>query len=196
VLCCKFETVAVLCCMFQTFSAPSFDDKILEVVAVFGSTQLAVSRVIDLQHHRIAQVTNTPILHRSQTHQYCTGHKHTNTAQVTNTPILHRSQTHQYCPLPAHASQCRAFIIDLLTARPKWRLDGPALSIDLYSLVNHAYANHYHHYLVRSLVSYNGAIWLSNYNKYSGKQCVNYEDQGRKAAVDRSIKQEACKSPG
>ena len=41
----------------QTFSAPSFDDKILEVVAVFGSTQLAVSRVIDLQHHRIAQVS-------------------------------------------------------------------------------------------------------------------------------------------
>ena len=43
--------------LFQVFSAPSFDDKILEVVAVFGSTQLAVSRVIDLQHHRIAQVS-------------------------------------------------------------------------------------------------------------------------------------------
>ena len=57
-----FGTVAVLFCILQTFSAPSFDDKILEVVAVFGSTQLAVSRVIDLQHHRIAQVTNTPIL--------------------------------------------------------------------------------------------------------------------------------------
>ncbi|XP_070607486.1 diacylglycerol kinase eta isoform X1 [Erythrolamprus reginae] len=37
------------------FGAPSFDDKILEVVAVFGSMQMAFSRVIKLQHHRIAQ---------------------------------------------------------------------------------------------------------------------------------------------
>uniref|UniRef100_S4RLA4 Diacylglycerol kinase n=1 Tax=Petromyzon marinus TaxID=7757 RepID=S4RLA4_PETMA len=40
----------------DTFTAPSFDDKILEVVAVFGSMQMAVSRVINLQYHRIAQV--------------------------------------------------------------------------------------------------------------------------------------------
>lgn len=40
----------------QNFGAPSFDDKKLEVVAVFGSIQMAVSRVINLQHHRIAQV--------------------------------------------------------------------------------------------------------------------------------------------
>ena len=38
------------------FTAPNFDDKILEVVAVFGGVQMAVSRVIDIQHHRIAQV--------------------------------------------------------------------------------------------------------------------------------------------
>uniref|UniRef100_G3TXT4 Diacylglycerol kinase n=1 Tax=Loxodonta africana TaxID=9785 RepID=G3TXT4_LOXAF len=37
------------------FTAPSFDDKILEVVAIFDSVQMAVSRVIKLQHHRIAQ---------------------------------------------------------------------------------------------------------------------------------------------
>lgn len=39
----------------DNFTAPSFDDKILEVVAVFGSMQMAVSRVIDLHHHRICQ---------------------------------------------------------------------------------------------------------------------------------------------
>ena len=40
--------------------------------------------------------------------------------------------------------------IDLSTARPKWRLDGPALSDHLlYSLVNNAYANRYHRHLVR-----------------------------------------------
>uniref|UniRef100_A0A8C5A3A3 Diacylglycerol kinase n=1 Tax=Gadus morhua TaxID=8049 RepID=A0A8C5A3A3_GADMO len=45
----------------DTFSAPSFDDKILEVVAVFGSMQMAVSRVINLQHHRIAQCRQVKI---------------------------------------------------------------------------------------------------------------------------------------
>lgn len=42
----------------QNFGAPSFDDKKLEVVAVFGSMQMAMSRVINLQHHRIAQVNH------------------------------------------------------------------------------------------------------------------------------------------
>lgn len=45
----------------QNFGAPSFDDKKLEVVAVFGSMQMAMSRVINLQHHRIAQVTHTHV---------------------------------------------------------------------------------------------------------------------------------------
>lgn len=40
----------------QVFYAPAFDDRILEVVAVFGTVQMAASRVINLQHHRIAQV--------------------------------------------------------------------------------------------------------------------------------------------
>ncbi|KAM7321274.1 hypothetical protein ACRRTK_019366 [Alexandromys fortis] len=43
------------------FAAPSFDDKILEVVAVFDSVQMAVSRVIKLQHHRIAQCRTVKI---------------------------------------------------------------------------------------------------------------------------------------
>ncbi|XP_044526551.1 diacylglycerol kinase eta [Gracilinanus agilis] len=43
------------------FTAPSFDDKILEVVAVFGSMQMAMSRVIKLQHHRIAQCRSVKI---------------------------------------------------------------------------------------------------------------------------------------
>ena len=76
--------------------------------------------------------------------------------------------------------------IDLLTARPKWRLDGPALSGHLlYLLVNHAYANRYglssspspiigHYY-------YYGVIWLSYYKKYSSKRCVNHKDQDRRA---------------
>lgn len=46
----------------QNFGAPSFDDKKLEVVAVFGSIQMAVSRVINLQHHRIAQVWGRDLL--------------------------------------------------------------------------------------------------------------------------------------
>ncbi|XP_046342840.1 diacylglycerol kinase delta-like isoform X3 [Haliotis rufescens] len=43
------------------FTAPSFDDKILEVVAVFGGVQMAVSRVIDIQHHRICQCRTVKI---------------------------------------------------------------------------------------------------------------------------------------
>ena len=42
-----------------------------------------------------------------------------------------------------------SYSIDLSTARPKWPHDGPALSGHLlYSLVNHTYANRYHHHLV------------------------------------------------
>ncbi|CAB0003209.1 unnamed protein product [Nesidiocoris tenuis] len=39
----------------EVFLAPCVDDQILEVVAVFGSVQMAASRLINLQHHRIAQ---------------------------------------------------------------------------------------------------------------------------------------------
>ncbi|XP_038838257.1 diacylglycerol kinase delta-like [Salvelinus namaycush] len=45
----------------SNFGAPSFDDKKLEVVAVFGSMQMAVSRVINIQHHRIAQCRQVKI---------------------------------------------------------------------------------------------------------------------------------------
>lgn len=43
------------------FLAPSFDDRVLEVVAVFGSAQMAASRIINLQHHRIAQCSTIKI---------------------------------------------------------------------------------------------------------------------------------------
>ena len=47
-------------------------------------------------------------------------------------------------------AMAQLYIIDLSTALPKWRLDGPALLGHLlYSLVNHAYANRYHHHVVR-----------------------------------------------
>uniref|UniRef100_A0A146MDL5 Diacylglycerol kinase n=2 Tax=Lygus hesperus TaxID=30085 RepID=A0A146MDL5_LYGHE len=39
----------------EVFLAPRVDDEVLEVVAVFGSVQMAASRLINLQHHRIAQ---------------------------------------------------------------------------------------------------------------------------------------------
>lgn len=45
----------------DSFLAPSFDDRILEVVAVFGSAQMAASRIINLQHHRIAQCSSIKI---------------------------------------------------------------------------------------------------------------------------------------
>ncbi|XP_075145115.1 diacylglycerol kinase eta isoform X4 [Haematobia irritans] len=43
------------------FLVPNFDDRILEVVAVFGSVQMAASRLINLQHHRIAQCQSVQI---------------------------------------------------------------------------------------------------------------------------------------
>lgn len=45
----------------DAFYAPAIDDKILEVVAVFGTVQMAASRVINLQHHRIAQCRSVRI---------------------------------------------------------------------------------------------------------------------------------------
>ncbi|XP_073982578.1 diacylglycerol kinase eta isoform X5 [Rhodnius prolixus] len=45
----------------EVFLAPSMDDQILEVVAVFGSMQMAASRLINLQHHRIAQCRTVQI---------------------------------------------------------------------------------------------------------------------------------------
>lgn len=57
-------------CLVQIFCAPSFDDKILEVVAVFGGMQMAVSRVIKLQHHRIAQVRSHLRNHHLLVHRH------------------------------------------------------------------------------------------------------------------------------
>ena len=56
----------------------------------------------------------------------------------------------QFSPHDFHGKIQLEVTIDLSTARPKWRLDGPALSGHLlYSLVNHAYEKRYHHHLVR-----------------------------------------------
>jgi len=80
--------------------------------------------------------------------------------------------------------------IDLSTARPKWRLDGPGLSGHLlYSLVNHAYVNHFHHHLVRFMVS---KIIMERYGFHikrsmeaSDALIIKTRTGGR--AVDRSI---------
>ncbi|KAF4522401.1 hypothetical protein B566_EDAN012984 [Ephemera danica] len=45
----------------ECFLAPSFDDRILEVVAVFGSVQMAASRILSAQSHRIAQCSSVQI---------------------------------------------------------------------------------------------------------------------------------------
>jgi len=42
--------------VWQNFICPSFDDRVVEVVAVFNSVQLGMSRVFNPQRHRIAQV--------------------------------------------------------------------------------------------------------------------------------------------
>ena len=49
---------------FQIFMAPSYNDKILEVVAVFSTVQLGMAIVVPdgvLQHHRIAQCRSVKI---------------------------------------------------------------------------------------------------------------------------------------
>jgi len=50
----NYSTMSLL--VWQNFTCPSFDDRVLEVVAVFNSVQLGMSRVFNPQHHRIAQV--------------------------------------------------------------------------------------------------------------------------------------------
>lgn len=43
--------------VLQGFVAPSFDDRMLEVVAVLGASQMGMSKVFGgMQHHRISQV--------------------------------------------------------------------------------------------------------------------------------------------
>lgn len=43
------------------FTSPCFDDRVLEVVAVFGTIQMAASRIINLQHHRLTQCQSLKI---------------------------------------------------------------------------------------------------------------------------------------
>jgi len=52
----KIKVHSMVALMWQNFICPSFDDKVLEVVSVFNSVQLGMSRVFSLQRHRIAQV--------------------------------------------------------------------------------------------------------------------------------------------
>ena len=64
-------------------------------------------------------------------------------AEAIVTPFR-SSHTYIGKKLNIYLQRAHSHWIDLSTARPKWRLDGPALSGHLlYSLVNHAYANRY-----------------------------------------------------
>ncbi|XP_014665282.1 PREDICTED: diacylglycerol kinase delta-like [Priapulus caudatus] len=45
----------------DNFTAPACDDRILEVMAVFGSAHMGAARVMALQHHRIAQCRSVKI---------------------------------------------------------------------------------------------------------------------------------------
>ena len=70
---------------------------------------------------------------------------------VITVPAIWSDASKQFMREAAIAVRC-CFIIDLSTARLKWRLGEPALSDNLlYALVNRAYANSYmyYHHLVR-----------------------------------------------
>ncbi|PSN40119.1 hypothetical protein C0J52_19377 [Blattella germanica] len=71
------------------FLAPSFDDRVLEVVAVFGSVQMAASRLINLQHHRIAQCQTTSLRawEEKQRHQQALSHSQSSLGG-TKTPLM------------------------------------------------------------------------------------------------------------
>lgn len=42
-------------CSLQGFSAPSYDDKLMEVVGITGITQVTTAKVLGIQNQRIAQ---------------------------------------------------------------------------------------------------------------------------------------------
>jgi len=99
------------------------------------------------------------------------------------------STLHVDSRLKFHSNNLRTYIKVVRstksTARPKWWLDGPALSdYLLYSLVSHVYANiatTVTSSLIIGQLYFYGAIWLSYYNKYSVKRRVNYLHQRRRA---------------
>lgn len=45
----------ILCHTLQGFSAPSYDDKLVEVVGITGITQVTTAKVLGIQNQRIAQ---------------------------------------------------------------------------------------------------------------------------------------------
>jgi hypothetical protein len=56
-----FTLIVIQIVPITKFVPLGFDDRILEVVAVFGSVQMAACRLINLQHHRIAQCQSVQI---------------------------------------------------------------------------------------------------------------------------------------
>ena len=62
--------------IFQGFVAPSFDDRMLEVVAVLGASQMGMSKVFGgMQHHRIAQVWIKSLFRNTNIPWNCVSHE-------------------------------------------------------------------------------------------------------------------------
>ena len=54
-VCVYFKSLALSPTHSQGFSAPSYDDKLVEVVGITGITQVTTAKVLGIQNQRIAQ---------------------------------------------------------------------------------------------------------------------------------------------
>lgn len=84
----------------SSFLAPSFDDRILEVVAVYDVMQMAASRVVHIRHHRIAQCHSVKITILGD--DPLPVQVHTSVNRVLYVPIIQMSLFHNLFPIIMH----------------------------------------------------------------------------------------------